>query len=79
MACQSIPLIFGAAKLRDRTESVLWAYIRSAVTISLQKMRDLLTKKPCLEFSIAFETASNNGDEYLDLSANSCWRCSTQL
>lgn len=67
MDYQSTRLIVSAAGLRDITESFVRKSVRSTVAINLQKMRDLPTQKPCWEFSIAFDTAFNSGDDYFDL------------
>lgn len=67
LVSQSTRLVVGAADLRGMTESVIRTCVRSAVAINLQKLRYLLSAKPCWAFSIAFDTATNAGDDYLDL------------
>lgn len=60
-------MVVGVADLLWTTEAVVKNFVRSIVTLNLQKVSDLLLMGPCWPFSIAFDSATNDGDDYLDL------------
>jgi hypothetical protein len=64
----------GIHKLRGTREADVARFVRAAVGINLQIISDLLTRKDCWAFSLAFDGSTVQGKSFLDVRIRFCVR-----